>query len=69
MSKPGYRCAECKGTNIQVAMWVNPNTYEVHGDYGSWGNYDTHWCEDCEEHPRIESIPTNDKPNHAKEAT
>lgn len=45
-----YHCARCKGTNVQHAMWVNPNTDEVFDEFGSWCAGDNSWCEDCEAH-------------------
>lgn len=56
--QPRYRCAECKGTDIQCAVWVNPNTREAFDDFGSWNNIDTQWCNHCGEHTTFETLPT-----------
>ncbi len=47
------RCSKCKGTNVQVACWVNPNKGEVYDDFGSWKLTDTKWCGDCNEHVEL----------------
>lgn len=41
-------CTKCGGTNVQCAMWINPNTKEIHDDFGSWDETDTKFCEDCQ---------------------
>lgn len=42
------RCEECKGNNVQVKAWINPNTNKITdtnvGD--ECMNTDT-WCDDC----------------------
>jgi hypothetical protein len=40
-----YRCKECNGINVHVAVWVNPNTGDEHGDAAI-----DPWCLDCEKH-------------------
>jgi len=54
-----WRCAGCKGLNIQVGMWVDPNTGAVDGimDPGSWIHEEpqghmsaTFYCFDCQSH-------------------
>ena len=42
-------CCKCGGTNVQMAKWVNPNTGEVFGDFGSYDETDTKWCNDCDD--------------------
>jgi hypothetical protein len=36
-------CPECKGTNIQCQLWVNPNNGAISDDTGRYS-----WCFDCE---------------------
>jgi|TARA_R110002110_G_scaffold1445_3_gene6173 hypothetical protein len=43
-----YRCQECNGTNVNIAVWVNPNTDERLDDAAL-----DPWCEDCEEHAKL----------------
>lgn len=47
------RCRRCKGTNVQVATWVQPNTREIRDDFGSWDELDTKWCDDCDDHTEL----------------
>ena len=42
------RCKECGGANVQIAMWVNPNTGKTIDDFGSFDEADTKWCNDCD---------------------
>ncbi len=44
------RCRDCKGSNVRIAMWVQPNTKEIFDDFGDWNVTDTNWCEDCKDH-------------------
>lgn len=43
-----YRCQECNGTNVHIAVWVNANTDERLDDAAL-----DPWCEDCEEHVKL----------------
>ena len=52
-----YQCAECKGTNIQLIGWINPNTMEaveLTGDTD--GDTGETWCEDCDAHMPLERV-------------
>ena len=46
-------CAVCGSENVQHAMWVNVNTSEVLGEFGTWCDGDNSWCEDCDEHTEL----------------
>ena len=46
-------CNDCKGTNVQCAMWVNPNTHKVFDDFGEWNYQGSTWCDDCQEHTEL----------------
>tara|TARA_R110002110_G_scaffold152784_1_gene345726 strand:- start:119 stop:331 length:213 start_codon:yes stop_codon:yes gene_type:complete len=50
MAREVYMCVECGSEDIQVAMWVNPNTGESDDWYGSGSSAETQWCHNCEEH-------------------
>ena len=41
-------CEECKGSNVQLAIWINPNTKSYCGDF------EGEWCDDCEKHVDFE---------------
>ena len=47
MSK--WCCKECGSENIQIRMWVNPNTSDIIGDCED----KECWCENCKEHTRF----------------
>jgi hypothetical protein len=51
------RCTVCKGTNVEMAMWVNPNTNEVGGDFGTFNYGDNTFCNDCGENHDLEDVP------------
>ena len=53
MSKTIWKCTECGGTNVEIKMWVNPNTNEQ-SDTGGLERSDC-WCKDCEEHTELET--------------
>ncbi len=38
-------CEKCSKKNIEIMVWINPNTEEVSSDAGGDA-----WCPDCEEH-------------------
>lgn len=62
------RCTECKGTNVQVAMWVRPNTRQILDDFGSFDHTDTKWCDDCQDHVLLEEFePPEITPEQLKE--
>lgn len=66
MKKKTYEaCAKCSSANIQVHMWVNPNTMEADDYVSDAGCPETQWCHDCDEHCTIE---TREKKNE-KEAS
>ena len=48
-----YKCQECGSENIQVKMWVNPNTNEVVDDECA---EELCWCEECEAHQGFNCI-------------
>lgn len=57
-------CTKCGGTNVQVAMWVRPNTEEILEDFGSWEETDTKYCEDCDDNTQL----TLENPGDQEEA-
>ena len=47
-----YVCSTCKGQNIQIKSWIDPNTHEYKED-AIFDHEDT-WCADCQEGHSIE---------------
>lgn len=55
--KPGTMvCLKCGSANVQVAMWVRPNTGEVIDCLGSSDETDTTFCEDCDDHTGVRYV-------------
>lgn len=51
-------CSKCKGTNIEVKIWVDANTLKV---VDSDCDIDDNWCRDCMEHTEFDLIDDEDK--------
>lgn len=54
-SKVDYRCTRCGSADVQVGMFVNPNTGQhdgewLHDDQDYAVNHGYQWCEKCGEH-------------------
>lgn len=50
-----FICSECGSKNVQMQMWVDPNTREVFDDVSS--DLKANWCDDCEENVTLEAVP------------
>ena len=50
---PEYTCTNCGSGDVHVAMWVDPNTLEVFDDFGSWGEQDSQFCNNCGENGTV----------------
>jgi hypothetical protein len=48
MKKEMFVCEKCGGTNIEIKVWIDPNTREHLYDAD-----EPAWCEDCEKNVRI----------------
>ena len=46
-------CEECGSTDVEMRMWVNPNTEEIDGDCDD----DDCWCCNCQEHVKLLTLP------------
>lgn len=56
------RCTVCKGTAVQIPVWINPNTHEIHDDFGSFNQEEARWCETCQDHCSLENYePTQEQ--------
>ena len=51
-------CGVCGSTNVDMAMWVNPNTREIGDDFGSFNESDAVFCNDCEARCLVIEKPT-----------
>ncbi len=54
MLKTIYKCEECKGENIVMRGWFNPNTDQI-TDIDNADRNDF-WCNDCEAHNGFEVV-------------
>lgn len=52
-------CKKCGGRNVQLAMWCDPNAYEIIGAWSDdWrGGLGYTYCEDCGEDTGIDTTP------------
>lgn len=52
--KKTYVCSLCGKTNVQVKMWINPNT---NINLGEWVTHESDedecWCQNCQQHVKI----------------
>lgn len=46
-------CDECGSTNVDIKMWVNPNTGANSGACSDLNEEDDNWCNNCENHVRL----------------
>jgi len=60
-------CAVCGSTNIEYAVWHNPNTGVVGELFGSWNNGDNSFCADCDMEGRDPNPPLLDQSLDPKE--
>lgn len=49
-------CAECGSGEVEVRMWVNPNTDEIGGDCNSPLEEEDCWCKNCEDHVLLKNL-------------
>ena len=50
-----WRCTECKGKNVEIRAWVNPNDLKQI-DFIEDGGNDDNWCNDCDDHTELEIV-------------
>ena len=46
-------CADCGSSEVEMKMWVNPNTGENGGQSSDRFEEEDCWCKDCQEHVRL----------------
>ncbi|MGM9779769.1 MAG: hypothetical protein ACI3ZD_15770 [Prevotella sp.] len=46
-------CAYCGSSNVEMTMWVNPNTGENSGQSSDRFEEEDCWCKNCTEHVRL----------------
>lgn len=57
MSFVGWQCKRCKGTDVTMIAWVNPNTMECEELVGTTEtDSGENWCNDCGESTGLESV-------------
>ncbi len=49
-------CTDCGSDEVEVIMWVNPNTYEIGEDYNCPPEVEDCWCKNCEEHVQLKTL-------------
>jgi len=47
-----FKCDECNSEDVEIKMWVNPNTEELGGET-STDVLEDGWCKNCQEHALI----------------
>lgn len=50
-------CSECGNTDVQITAWVDANTNEYCSDFQCPPEIDDCWCDSCEEHTRLMTLP------------
>ena len=60
--EPTVKCKRCGGFNVQMAMWVDPNTNEIMEDFGSFDEQDTKWCNDCDSGEELVDTSIKEEP-------
>lgn len=55
--KTVYRCSNCKGLNVQIKHWINPNTLtiDLSTDFNTADSFDC-WCNDCKLNTDLETV-------------
>jgi len=48
------RCKVCKGTNVELIAWIDPNTSHVSEWAADLDSDSEAFCHDCEEHGTLE---------------
>lgn len=46
-------CADCGSSDVEMAMWVNPNTGENSGQRSDRFEKEDCWCKNCKKHVRL----------------
>ena len=46
-------CADCGSSDVEMTMWVNPNTGEISGESSDRFEEEDCWCKNCTEHVRL----------------
>ena len=56
-------CKVCKGVDVQITSWVNPNTRQVFEDASELQSQFDTWCVQCEQHGTLVMRCEDDDPN------
>lgn len=49
-------CGTCRSENVQMKVWVNPNTMKVEDFTSENFEEEDNWCEDCQSHVELITI-------------
>ncbi len=49
-------CSECGSNDVEVKMWVNPNTDRIGGECSTPLEEEDCWCYNCEEHTKLKTL-------------
>ncbi len=52
-------CSKCKGTNIEVKVWIDANTKQL--ITGDGVEHEDFWCRDCKKNVNFDLIEDEDK--------
>lgn len=50
-------CSECGSNDVEIKMWVNPNTDEIGDECNTSLEEEDCWCKNCEEHVDLLTLP------------
>ena len=49
-------CSECGSDEVEMKMWVNPNTDEIGGECSDTSEEEDCWCKNCEENVQLKTL-------------
>ena len=52
-----FICDNCGSSNVQMQMWVYPNTNEIVDDVSE--SLKDNWCDDCEDNVTLTTVADN----------
>ena len=63
-------CSRCGGANVQLAMWVDPNSGDIHDEmhasHADAARNDESWCAVCDEHTVLLDVACDEVFAHRK---
>lgn len=49
-------CSQCGSSDVDIRVWVNPNTHTITQDPLEVTDIEDCWCNNCEEHTEIKTL-------------